>query len=196
MTENVTFSCDCGTLKGVVHDVTPAGACHLICYCKDCRAFARHMGQLAALEPGGGSPLVQVLPARVEISQGADQIACLRLSPKGLNRWYAACCNTPLANTVHSSKIPLAGMWRPNFDDWAAFGPVVTHGFTKHALPENGAPRKDKGLARMLGGLIKRSLAAYLAGTARQNPFFDKAGQPVVAPQVISLADREAAYKE
>ncbi|MBW4707748.1 hypothetical protein KX928_08105 [Roseobacter sp. YSTF-M11] len=196
MSSEVSFSCQCGTLKGVLHDVAPASGCHLICYCKDCRAFARHMGQMEALEPGGGSPLVQVLPNRIEITQGADQIACLRLSPKGLYRWYATCCRTPLANTVGTSKMPLAGMWRPNFADTEALGPVVTHGFTKFALPVTGAPRKDKGLARMLGGLLKRTLAAYLSGTARISPFFDQAGQPVAEPRIISLAEREAAYRE
>lgn len=152
------------------------------------------MGHAEALEPGGGSPIVQVLPARVEITEGADQIACLRLSPKGLHRWYAACCKTPLANTPGSARIPFAGMWRPLFERTDAFGPVVTYGFTKAALP--GGPRKDKGLSRMLGGLLKRSLAAYLNGTARQNPFFDATGAPVVTPQVISIEARKAAYAD
>ncbi|WP_298972464.1 DUF6151 family protein [uncultured Roseobacter sp.] len=191
---DVAFSCSCGTLKGVLHDASPSSACHLMCFCKDCRAFARHMGQLDALEPGGGSPIVQVLPARLEITQGAEQIACLRLSAKGLHRWYAACCKTPLANTTGSPRLPFAGMWRPIFAQSEVFGPVVTYGFTKAALP--GGPRKDKGLGRMLGGLLKRSLAAYLNGTARQTPFFDAAGAPVATPQVISAEERSAAYRE
>ncbi|WP_299966968.1 DUF6151 family protein [uncultured Roseobacter sp.] len=191
---DVGFSCGCGTLKGIVQDASPRSSCHLVCYCRDCRAFARHLGQVDKLEPGGGSPLVQVLPAKIEITQGADQIACLRLSPKGLHRWYAACCNTPLANTVGSPKVPLAGMWRPQFARHDAFGPVVTNGFTKAALP--GGPRRDKGLVRMLGGLVRRSLSAYLNGSVRQNPFFDAAGAPVVQPVLISAEDRAAAYRD
>ncbi|WP_227269781.1 DUF6151 family protein [Roseobacter weihaiensis] len=191
---DIAFACACGTLKGVLHEVSPTSVCHLMCYCKDCRAFARHMGHAEALEPGGGSPIVQVLPARIEITEGAAQIACLRLSPKGLHRWYAACCKTPLANTPGSARIPVAGMWRPLFDRTDAFGPVVAYGFTKAALP--GGPRKDRGLSRMLGGLLKRSLAAYLNGTARQSPFFDATGAPVVAPQVISKEARKAAYAD
>ncbi|MCV3272605.1 DUF6151 family protein [Roseobacter sinensis] len=191
---DVAFSCSCGKLKGVLHEASPATACHLTCYCKDCRAFARHMGQLDKLLPGGGSPIVQILPARVEIIEGAEQIACLRLSPKGLHRWYARCCNTPLANTPGSSKIPFAGMWRPLFESHAEFGPVVSLGFTKMALP--GGPRRDKGLMRMLGSLIARSVAAYLNGTARQSPFFDDTGAPVAVPEVISKEARAAAYRE
>lgn len=154
------------------------------------------MNQLSALEPGGGSPLIQVLPSNIEITTGHEYIACLRLSPKGLHRWFAECCHTPIANTIGTPKMPLAGMWRPLFEDTTAFGPVVTHGFTKMAQPAPDAPRKDKGLARMLGGLIKRSLSAYLSGTARQSPFFGPDGSPVSEPKVISPQERQAAYLE
>ena len=190
----VDFSCDCGAVKGVLRDVAPNTCCHLLCYCKDCRAFARYLGQIASLEPGGGTPLVQVSPARISITDGHGHVACLKMSPKGLHRWYAACCKTPLANTVATSKIPLAGMWRHNFASQKDFGPVVTFGFTKMAL--GGGPRRDKGLYRMLGGLIKRSLAGYLAGDARQNPFFAADGSPVVAPVVLDKDARRIAYAE
>ncbi|MEM9575911.1 MAG: DUF6151 family protein [Pseudomonadota bacterium] len=191
---DVNFSCDCGRLKGVLHDVAPQNGCHLICYCKDCRAFARHLGQLDALEPGGGSALVQVLPSKLEITEGRENLACLRLSAKGLIRWYASCCKTPIANTVGTSKVPLAGMWRPNFESIEAFGPVKTYGFTKMALP--GGKRKDKGLFSMLGGLLKRTVASYLSGTIRQTPFFAKDGAPVAVSYVLSAEERAAAFRE
>ncbi|MFZ5962149.1 DUF6151 family protein [Thalassococcus sp. BH17M4-6] len=196
MPQDLTFACRCGALSGVLHDVTPNSGCHLVCYCRDCRAFARHMGRMDQLEPGGGSPLVQVLPARIEITSGSEHLACKRLSEKGLHRWYAACCDTPLANTVGTSKVPLAGLWRPNFADLAPFGPVVTQGFVKSAHPRGAAPARDKGLLRMLGGLLKRGAAAYLNGTARKSPFFDANGKPVVTPTVLSAEERKAAYAE
>ncbi|WP_300031764.1 DUF6151 family protein [uncultured Roseobacter sp.] len=189
------FSCSCGTLKGVLHDAAPQHVCHLVCYCRDCRAFARHMGCADQLEPGGGSALVQVLPARIDITQGADSIACLRLSPKGLHRWYASCCNTPLANTVSTPRVPMAGMWRGLFDQTDVFGPVRTLGFTKHALKERGAPRRDKGLFAMLSGLIGRAVPAWISGDARRTPFFDEAGAPVTAPVVLDLKQRNTLYK-
>ncbi|WP_298842656.1 DUF6151 family protein [uncultured Roseobacter sp.] len=193
---SVSFSCNCGTLKGVLHEATPQNVCHLVCFCRDCRAFARHMGQAGHLEPGGGSPLVQVLPARIEISDGVDQIACLRLSPKGLHRWYAACCNTPLANTVGSPRMPLAGMWRGLFGQTEVFGPVTTLGFTKHAVREPGAPKRDKGIIRMMGGLLGRAVPAWMSGTARQSPFFDEHGAPVSPPVVLDLSQRNALYND
>ncbi|SNR28006.1 DUF6151 family protein [Puniceibacterium sediminis] len=194
MQTDLDFSCACGALRGVLHHAVPGEVCHLICYCRDCRAFAHHMGVADQLEPGGGSPLIQVLPARIEITAGAEHIACKRLTEKGLHRWYADCCGTPLANTVGTSKVPLAGMWRPLFADVGPLGPVGTYGFTKMALPGTAAPKKDKGLAAMLGGLLRRSAAAYLAGTARQSPFFDAEGRPVAEPKVLSTEERAAAY--
>jgi len=35
--------------------------------------------------------------SRLQIQQGLEQIRCLRLSEKGLYRWYAGCGNTPIA---------------------------------------------------------------------------------------------------
>lgn len=194
VSKDVAFFCFCGALKGVLHEVSPGSFCHLVCYCRDCRAFARHMGQMEALEPGGGTALIQVLPARIEITQGADRIACLRLSPKGLHRWYADCCNTPLANTAGSSRVPFAGLWRSLFGGAERFGPVKARGFTKAALP--GGPRKDKGLVGMLGVLLGRSVAAYLQGRARASPFFDAAGAPVAVPKRLSKAQSAAAYRD
>lgn len=186
------ISCSCGALGGGVK--ADSGGCHLVCFCADCRAAAFHLGVGDQLVPGGGSPLYQVLPAAISLTRGQDHLACLRLSPKGLLRWYAACCNTPFANTVGSSRVPLAGMWRGLFADPAALGPVVAFGFTKAALPGQGAPARDKGLVRMLGGALGRGIRAYAAGTARHSPFFGDDGVPVVQPQVISPAARKSAY--
>ncbi|MFK7765349.1 MAG: DUF6151 family protein [Roseobacter sp.] len=191
---DIGFSCSCGALRGVLHEVAPGNGCHLVCYCKDCRAFARHLGHLEALDAGGGSPLVQVLPSRVEITSGVENVACARLSAKGLHRWYASCCNTPLANTVSTPRVPLVGLWRPNFDTLEAIGPVVTQVFTRMALP--GGPVKDKGIARLLGGLLKRTLAEYATGRVHKNPFFNKDRALIVTPAILNEAERAAAYAE
>ena len=137
---------------------------------------------------------MQVDPSSIAITSGAARIACLRLSPNGLLRWYAACCDTPLANTVGTPNVPLAGMWRPNFETVAPFGPVTTLGFTKMSLP--GGPRRDKGLYRMLGGLLKRMIAGALSGRLSRSPFFDEKRAPVAAPTVLDPAERAALDKE
>lgn len=138
--------------------------------------------------------MVQVLPSRVEITSGVENVACARLSAKGLHRWYASCCNTPLANTVSTPRVPLVGLWRPNFDTLEAIGPVVTQVFTRMALP--GGPVKDKGIARLLGGLLKRTLAEYATGRVHKNPFFNKDRALIVTPAILNEAERAAAYAE
>lgn len=191
---DLPFSCRCGALRGVLRDAAPRNGCHAVCYCTDCRAFARHLGVADTLEPGGGSALFQTVPNLIDITQGTANLACLRLSPKGMHRWYAACCNTPLANTTGSSRMPFAGLSCLIFDDVAPLGPIVVRGFTKHALPGAGAPKKDRGMARMVGGLVRRSLATYMAGTARTTPFFTPEGRPVVCPRILSAEEIRAAH--
>ena len=72
----------------------------VICYCDDCQAFAHQLGRADLLDSNGGTDIVQVAPASPHIRQGQDKIAALRLSPKGLYRWHARCCNTPVGNTL------------------------------------------------------------------------------------------------
>ncbi|MEM1073246.1 MAG: DUF6151 family protein [Pseudomonadota bacterium] len=190
----VDFACSCGNVRGVLQNAAPSAVCHLICYCSDCRAYARHLGQMTQLEPGGGSPLVQVAPFAIDITSGSNHIACLRLSSKGLYRWYAACCDTPIANSVGTPRVPLAGMWRPLFSTVDPFGPVRTLGFTKMSRP--GGPRRDKATHRMLSGLIRNALSGYTSGIASRSPFFAADRSPIVAPVVLTEADRKRAYLE
>ena len=94
---------------------TGAGGTHVICYCADCQTFARHLGQSeTALDADGGTEIFQTLPDAVRITRGADSLALLRLGPKGLMRWYAGCCNTPIANTLANPRtLPFIGMILP-----------------------------------------------------------------------------------
>ncbi|MEZ5702774.1 MAG: DUF6151 family protein [Burkholderiaceae bacterium] len=97
--------CQCGTLQGRV--ALNGLSNQLVCYCRDCQAFARYLGDAERiLDHQGGSTIVQVAPDRVEITQGHDQLAAMRLSPNGLLRWYAACCRTPWATPCPTAKGP------------------------------------------------------------------------------------------
>lgn len=104
-----TFSlaCACGSVTGSLDADPPVGT-HGICYCDDCQAYARWLGRDDLLDPYGGTEVVQTWPARVRF-EGAD-VALVRLSPKGLFRWYAACCRTPLANSLGAPRLPFVGV--------------------------------------------------------------------------------------
>ncbi|HVF65821.1 MAG TPA: hypothetical protein VNE58_17695, partial [Casimicrobiaceae bacterium] len=55
-----------------------------ICYCRDCRAYAFHIGDAeAVLDAHGGTDVVATQASQVELT-AIDQLARLSLSPKGL----------------------------------------------------------------------------------------------------------------
>lgn len=64
----------------------------------------RSRGLSDLLDAHGGTDLVQVAPACVAFDHGAEQIVGLRLAPKGMHRWYAACCNTPTSRAAHRAQ--------------------------------------------------------------------------------------------
>ena len=65
--------------------------------------------QDVTLDAAGGTRIYQLPPANVQITGGQENLACLRLKEKGLIRWYAKCCNTPIGNTV-SKSMPFIGL--------------------------------------------------------------------------------------
>src|SRR5690348_17955313 len=108
MTKNAALRCRCGEVRGVVTDVAPNTVNRVVCYCDDCQAFLHYLGRADLLDAHGGSDIVQVAPASLSFERGADRIAGLRLTPKGLHRFYATCCKMPLGNTVGPA-IPFVG---------------------------------------------------------------------------------------
>ncbi len=184
--------CRCGTLQGQVHD--PRNSNHALCYCRDCQAFAHFLGRAGeVLDERGGTEVIQVLPRNVVFTQGADSLACMRLTSKGLVRWYAACCKTPIGNTLHTPKMSFIGLvhtclkttdaGRESLD--AVFGPVTCWVNPSGA---KGEPKpKVAGLGRTLVWFFGTVVRARLNGDYRKTPFFDMAtGQPVVQPRILS----------
>jgi hypothetical protein len=186
--------CRCGALTGVVEN--PGKATHSRCYCRDCQAFARFLGREAdLLDDRGGSEAIQALPKDVVFQSGVEHLACLRLSDKGLLRWYAACCQTPIGNTPHTSKLPFVGLARACLENAApsveqSFGPVRFCLFTSGA---RGRPKPEPfGRAGFRRWLIGNRLRARFTGGFRQNPFFDTAkDRPVVEPRILDPAERD-----
>lgn len=194
---DIHLACQCGNVAGTVCGVTPASCNHLICYCEDCQAFARHLGQDASvLDPQGGSDIVQVSAGRVHFDQGAEQLAVLRLSPKGLFRWYAACCcNTPIANTLSTPAMPFAGLIhaclrQDELNDAAGSVRGAVH--TEFARGDVVLPKASMPAA--IWRFAKMMLRARWRGEHKRSPFFAADGKPVARPYVLSEAERQAAY--
>ena len=82
---NRQLQCHCGRVRGELKHVEKAT--HLMCYCKDCQAFAHFLGKAdVMLDPQGGSDVVVAHPQHIDITDGADAIACMSLSPTGMLR--------------------------------------------------------------------------------------------------------------
>jgi hypothetical protein len=191
---NHPLRCKCGTLRGHVSE--PQKAVHLMCYCKDCQAFAHFLGKGdEILDDKGGSDIVAVHPQSVHFTQGQASLTCMSLSPRGLLRWYANCCNTPIGNTSRDMRMAYAGLAHACLADGSgsldsAFGPVRMRSATKSA---NGQVDSTPALA-MAGTLALfagKLLRARLDGSYRRTPFFHAGqGTPIVAPKVLGKEER------
>jgi len=109
MGAQVELRCRCGEVRALVTGASRRTVNRVVCYCEDCQAFAHQLGRADLLDSRGGSDIVQVAPASLRFVQGQHRIVGLRLKPKGLFRWYANCCNTPVGNTL-SPAIPFVGI--------------------------------------------------------------------------------------
>ena len=177
----------------MVHDVAPDRGNHLKCYCSDCQTAANVLGYQDTLDNWGGTTVFQTIPRNVEFERGQRYLACLRLSPKGMLRWYAGCCNAPLFNVLPNSRIAMTGlnMARIAESDQAAFGPLAGVYSAKGA--KNPPPDlKDRGIPKAFALVFWRAVKAQLRGDSAA-PFFDANGQPVVTPRVLTLEERKAA---
>lgn len=108
----IQLSCDCGSVKGQLTEISPTTGNRIVCYCKDCQAFAEFLGKEAEiLDPHGGSDIYQSPQAHIHITEGYEHIGRMRLSEKGLNRWYTTCCKSPIGNTMGAGS-PFMGVLR------------------------------------------------------------------------------------
>lgn len=187
------LACRCGTLQGTVNTTAPHE--RIVCYCLDCQAYAHFLGRPADdLDDRGGTNALLTVPSAIRLVQGADRLASMRMTGRGPMRWYASCCNTPIANTGLSHKAAFASLLAPSLGGAgptldAAFGPAELFGFVKNArgLPK---PRQTPFLGVLLRVLV-RSLKARMDGSYRQTPFFDvAANKPLAEPRLLSADER------
>jgi hypothetical protein len=192
---SILVGCRCGSVRGRLADATPGSVNHVICYCDDCQAFAHWLHRGDLLDARGGSDIVQVAPGSVSFDAGHDRIAGVRLTPKGLYRWYARCCHTPLGNTV-SPAIPFVGIVTEalDIDGQSAdrqFGPPVGAIKGEYALGEPPPGSKGIQLSLMLRAIVN-VLGWRLKGRVWPHPFFSRSGETLYSVTVLSHAEREA----
>jgi hypothetical protein len=194
--DDVALRCRCGTVRGVAHGVEAGAINHCFCYCDDCQAFAHFLGRADdVLDAWGGTEITQMSQARLELTAGTGSIAAVRLTEKGLMRWYARCCNTPIGNTFATAAMPFIGVIHAFVDAPAtAFGPIRGRAFAasakggRAAVPNDGLPALVM-VARVLAKLMRWRLR----GDHKRSPLFDATtGKPLVEPRVLDGDEREA----
>lgn len=187
--QGLAFTCSCGAFRG---RITPAGArrgTRVMCHCADCRAGQLYFGQP---DPAPGPvDILQIAPETIEIEQGSEHLAVMQLSPKGTLRWYANCCNAPIAATTRTPKFPFAGFLVQRIADSSELGPVRTRGF----VPRANGTTKHENPGPAVFGILWRTLRSRLSGSWKNTPFFDIAtGKPVAKPTLVSQEEKRALY--
>jgi hypothetical protein len=187
------LACRCGALRGTVDAAAPHE--RIVCYCADCQAYARFLGRPDEdLDARGGTNALLTVPSAITISEGAERLASLRMTRRGPLRWYAACCNTPIANTGLSHKAAFASLLAPCLGGAgpaldAAFGPARLFGFVRNAKGEPKPPQTP--FVGVLLRVVARSLKARLDGSCRRTPFFDVTrDRPVAEPSLLPPEER------
>lgn len=187
---NLPLKCRCGEVTGNVTDVTPSSGNRVICCCCDCQAFSAYLGREEdVLDAFGGTELLQLSQSQVTIQQGHDKLQSMRLSEKGMLRWYTSCCNTPVGNTMNA-KVPFVGVIHSFLnvtDREAALGPVRSVVQTQYAKGVPGYAQHSRKFPVMVTlGIVGKLLLWKLQGKHKPSVFFNDDGRPVSDPIIAS----------
>jgi hypothetical protein len=193
---NHPLRCRCGSLRG--HVVPSIAATRAVCYCRDCQAYARFLETPAVADADGGTEVVASSAQSVVFSEGIDRLACMSLREGGLLRWYASCCNTPIANTPRNPAMPYVGLVHSCLETGA---PPLDRSFGGRRIAVNTQSARNRVRATPLATLgrvlvLMTSLAgSRMSGAYRRNPFFVAGTRtPIRGVRVLSADERRRAY--
>lgn len=187
---DIKLSCSCGQVQGMATGVTPASGNRVVCCCSSCQSFANHLNRSDILDEYGGTDLYQTSQAQVTISSGADQLSSLKLSKKGLTRWYTNCCNTPVGNTMNA-KMPFVGVIH-NFMQHTVsreeeLGPVLAYVQTQYAIGTPDYPHSAKKFpAGITFRIMRKMLTWKIQGKHKPSAFFNDDGTSVSEPNILT----------
>ncbi len=185
----LALRCACGNVQGVAADVDPNAGTRLSCCCDDCQSFAHYLKRSRnVLDQYGGTDIFQMPVANLKLTHGLREVSCVRLSAKGLYRWYAKCCQTPIGNTLGPAApfIGLIHSFIANVDAKdESLGKSRGYIQTKHAIESVPTEAMGSELKLIARSLVKMGLWK-LRGLSKPSVFFDDDGSPIVTPEVLS----------
>jgi hypothetical protein len=198
MPADIPLRCSCGKLQGIALGVSASVGCRMVCYCRDCQAYARFLARPGITDQWGGTDVFQVAPSRVRITAGMEALRCVRLSDKGLHRWYCGECMTPVGNTV-SPRVPFVGLIHTFMDHGGdgrardqALGKPLGYVQTRSAVGSVPSPTGGASLLRVIGRSVRLLGKWWLTGAGSPSPFFDEQRVPRVQPRILSPEERAA----
>ncbi|MCP4869865.1 MAG: hypothetical protein GY898_14235 [Proteobacteria bacterium] len=193
---DLSIACRCGKLQLVTANVRPETSNQVACYCTGCRTYAERLGRLDILDEDGATERFQVTPASVTITAGREHLACLQQTKGGAFRWYARCCDSPIALTLPGPRVPFVGIDSLTVQGDglnAAVGPVrarVNGSFKGAAARARKADLRS--LFAMLRHLMPLTFRWWWRGDHKRSPFFEN-GAPVEPVQQLYDAPRTLA---
>ncbi len=188
---DIALKCGCGAVEGKITDVVASSSAPIVCYCKDCQAFAHYLEQGDdILTKEGGTEVLQIYPCQFQITKGVDKLQSMRLTHKGLLRWYTSCCKTPVANTI-SSKMAFTGVIHSLISDKQTLqetcGPIRHHIMGKYALGKpDGVTLSEKFPPGVMMRVVYKLMFGRLLGKAKPNILFQADGKPIAKPVIAS----------
>ena len=186
---SITLKCECGAVTGTAHNITPKSGNRVVCCCSDCQAFAKFLEtEDRTLDGFGGTDIYQTSPSQIKIKTGPENLSSMKLTPKGLLRWYTSCCNTPVANTM-GGKLAFCGIIHSftNIPDREeTLGDVRAYCQTQDAI---GTPDHPKAHPKFPAGITLRILRQMVhwkvQGKDTPSPFYNEARNPVAKPLIL-----------
>lgn len=194
MSTDLPIRCSCGALKGVARGVSRSTGNRVVCYCDDCQLFAHFLGRPdEILDSRGGTDVFQISPASLRITEGMHKLACMRLTPTGIVRWYADCCRAPIGNTLATPNVPFIGLIHACIDRGMekTLGPVRFRIFGRFAKAGVEGPPVKQGISIPSVLRFSRMLVLWRwRGDHKRSPFFDaETVQPIATPSVLSAEE-------
>ncbi len=185
--KDTRFSCTCGQVAGQIRDVSPKTVVRARCFCRDCRAAELYHNQP---DPGeAGVDLVMVDPAALSIDEGMEHLAAIKIYPKGILRWYAACCGARLFNTLDTPRFAFVTVVTNRLAEPDATGPEQSRAF----VPLRDGKTRHENASRLYLPMIVRSLGRLFTGRWRDNPLYDaEVGKMRATPHVLTREERRA----
>lgn len=191
------IQCECGQFRASINNFPNETPGRLGCYCDDCQSYLIHLNRTDLLDKSGCTEVVPVYPDNLKFKEGQKHLKCIQLAEKGTYRWFAGCCNSPIANT--KAAMPWVGLFahtfvqkNPEFLE-KTFGPIKSRILGKFAKGEVASNTASKMNFLAFKTVFPFILKGKIFKRHRNSPFFESDGlEPISKPHVMNSMERES----